>query len=184
MYAGLRRGELMALRVEDVDLAAGVIRVCRGWDAVEGVIRTKNSKDRRVPIASVLRAHLAKQLLNARPPRGPRVRRVGVESVLALAAPRTGRDGMEGGWSRRSDVARVPAHVREPDDRRWRHAKALSTYMGHANISITLDRYGHLMPGNEDEAAGLLGSYLDRVTEHSPERNVSADVEWESDRTA
>ena len=24
------------------------------------------------------------------------------------------------------------------------NAKALSTYMGHANISITLDRYGHL----------------------------------------
>ena len=35
------------------------------------------------------------------------------------------------------------------------NAKALSTYMGHANISITLDRYGHLMPGNEDEAAEL-----------------------------
>jgi integrase len=42
----------------------------------------------------------------------------------------------------------------------WRHtcasfmiaaqvnAKALSTYMGHANISITMDQYGHLMPGN------------------------------------
>jgi hypothetical protein len=28
--------------------------------------------------------------------------------------------------------------------------------MGHANISITLDRYGHLMPGNEGEAAALL----------------------------
>ena len=27
------------------------------------------------------------------------------------------------------------------------NAKALSTFMGHANISITLDRYGHLMPG-------------------------------------
>jgi integrase len=36
MYAGLRRGELMALRREDVDLAAGVIHVRRGWDAVEG----------------------------------------------------------------------------------------------------------------------------------------------------
>ena len=35
------------------------------------------------------------------------------------------------------------------------NAKALSTYMGHANISITLDRYGHLMPGNEGEAASL-----------------------------
>ncbi len=40
------------------------------------------------------------------------------------------------------------------------NAKALSTYMGHANISITLDRYGHLMPGNEGEAAGLLDAYL------------------------
>jgi integrase len=43
------------------------------------------------------------------------------------------------------------------------NAKALSTYMGHANIGITLDRYGHLMPGNEEEAAGLLDAYLDRA---------------------
>jgi integrase len=43
------------------------------------------------------------------------------------------------------------------------NAKALSTYMGHANISITLDRYGHLMPGNEDEAASLLDADLARA---------------------
>jgi integrase len=36
------------------------------------------------------------------------------------------------------------------------NAKALSTYMGHANISITLDLYGHMLPGHEEEAAGLL----------------------------
>jgi integrase len=42
------------------------------------------------------------------------------------------------------------------------NAKALSTYMGHASIQITLDRYGHLMPGNEEEAAGLLDAYLTR----------------------
>jgi integrase len=40
------------------------------------------------------------------------------------------------------------------------NAKALSTYMGHATISITLDRYGHLLPGNESEAAELLDAYL------------------------
>lgn len=50
------------------------------------------------------------------------------------------------------------------------NAKALSTYMGHANISITLDRYGHLMPGSEDEAAGLLDAYL------TAELAASADV--------
>jgi integrase len=43
------------------------------------------------------------------------------------------------------------------------NAKALSTYMGHANIGITLDRYGHLMPGNEDEAAALLDAYMERA---------------------
>jgi hypothetical protein len=27
---------------------------------------------------------------------------------------------------------------------------------------VSLDRYGHLMPGNEEEAAGLLDGYLSR----------------------
>ena len=43
------------------------------------------------------------------------------------------------------------------------NAKALSTYLGHSSIGITYDRYGHLMPGNEDEAAGLLAEYLARA---------------------
>ena len=34
--------------------------------------------------------------------------------------------------------------------------------MGHASISITLDRYGHLFPGSEDEAAELVDAYLAR----------------------
>ena len=28
--------------------------------------------------------------------------------------------------------------------------------------SVTLDRHGHLMPGNEEEAAGFLDAYLAR----------------------
>ena len=28
--------------------------------------------------------------------------------------------------------------------------------MGHSSVTITYDRYGHLMPGSEDEAAELL----------------------------
>ena len=34
--------------------------------------------------------------------------------------------------------------------------------MGHASVTITYDRYGHLMPGNEAEAAQLLDAYLGR----------------------
>lgn len=29
------------------------------------------------------------------------------------------------------------------------NAKALCTYMGHSTITVSLDRYGHLHPGNE-----------------------------------
>jgi hypothetical protein len=32
--------------------------------------------------------------------------------------------------------------------------------MGHATIAITLNLYGHLMPGAEDEAIGLLDAFL------------------------
>jgi integrase len=40
------------------------------------------------------------------------------------------------------------------------NAKALQTFMGHASITITLDRYGKLFRESEDEAAVLLNAYL------------------------
>jgi integrase len=43
------------------------------------------------------------------------------------------------------------------------NAKALSAYMGHSSVTITYDRYGHWMPGNESEAAELLDGYLARA---------------------
>jgi len=41
--------------------------------------------------------------------------------------------------------------------------KTISVYMGHASVSFTLDRYGHLMPGNEAESASALDAYLERA---------------------
>jgi hypothetical protein len=38
-----------------------------------------------------------------------------------------------------------------------------SVSLGHSSITITLDRYGPLMPGNESEAAGLLDAYMARA---------------------
>jgi integrase len=34
--------------------------------------------------------------------------------------------------------------------------------MGHSSITVTLDRYGHLMPDHEGEAAAMLTAYLER----------------------
>jgi integrase len=45
------------------------------------------------------------------------------------------------------------------------NAKALTEYMGHASIETTFDRYGHLMPGNHEQAAALFDAYLSGVRE-------------------
>jgi integrase len=47
------------------------------------------------------------------------------------------------------------------------NAKALSTYMGHSSVTITFDRYGHLMPGNEEQAADRLDAYLEAATQET-----------------
>jgi integrase len=166
MYAGLRRGELMALRWEDVDFDRGVIAVERAWDArARQTIEPKTNAGRRtVQLASVLRAHLREHQLRT----GRRVGLIfGRDAVTPFEAEAV---------RKRAAKAFTDAELDAIGIHECRHtfaslmiaagvnAKALSTYMGHSSITITLDRYGHLMPGNEDEAAGLLDEYLERST--------------------
>ena len=155
IYAGLRRGELKALRREDVDLATGVIHVRRGWDQEIGEILPKSAQGRRkVPIPAALRDRLVEYLMD-----GPAEGRIFA--------------GLRDAYGR-GRAAALEAKVEEPTLHECRHGyasvmiaagvnvKALSTFMGHANIRITLDQYGHLLPGAEDEAAGLLDAFLAR----------------------
>jgi integrase len=180
MYAGLRLGELRALRVEDVDLDGGVIRVERGWDPVEGEIKLKSHAGRRkVPLIPLLRSFLAAHL--------NRTARTGADLIFGRTAggPFTANRlqfRADDAWERANDREHERARTAGDQPRLLRritphacphtfaslmiaagvNAKALSTFMGHANISITLDRYGHLMPGSEAEAANLLSAYLER----------------------
>jgi integrase len=164
MYAGLRRGELLALRWEDVDLAAGVIHVERSWDAKEGAVEPKSRAGRRtVPIPGALREFLVEHKLRS----GRHVGLVFGTSYTQPFTPSNVRERANAAWARRS---LEPIGLHE-----CRHtfaslmiaagvnAKSLSAYMGHSSVTITLDRYGHLMPGNETEAAQLLDGYLARA---------------------
>ena len=63
-YAGLRRGELRALRVFDIDLARNELHVLRSWDAVEYEIDPKSDAGQRtIPVVAVLRDYLDEHLL-------------------------------------------------------------------------------------------------------------------------
>jgi integrase len=165
-YAGLRRGELQALRVENVDLAKGVIHVHHGWDPIEGEIDTKNRKRRDVPIPAVLRDYLDEHVIGLAWREQP-------DGLVFGTAPR--KPFTPSTNEQRAKRAWKAAKLEKIDMHETRHsyasmmiaagvnAKALSIYMGHANISITLDLYGHLFPGNEDEAAALLDAFLERA---------------------
>jgi integrase len=185
LYSGLRHGELRALRWDDVDLDAGVVRVSRGWDAKEGEQDVKTDAARRtVPLIGRLRPYLAAHKLA------------------------TGRDGHDLVFGATADVPFEPSTVRrralaawgwksgknpEPDgphritvkaredalepvglhDARHTfaslmiaagvNAKALSVVMGHESVAFTFDVYGKLMPGGEDEARARIDSYLERL---------------------
>ena len=162
LYAGLRRGELMGLRWGDVDLAKGLLEVEQAWDPKEHeMVKPKSEAGaRRVPIAAVLRGFLAPAKLAAS------------SDAQGLVFSSEGDPFCASSVSERATRAWKAAGLPPICLHDCRHtfaslmiaagvnAKALSTFMGHANIAITLDRYGHLMPGAEDEAAGLMDAYL------------------------
>jgi integrase len=181
-YAGLRRGELMALRWEDVDLATGRIRVERSWDEREGAIEPKSRAGRRtVPIAAVLRDHLDEHKIRSGRTEGL----VFGATATRPFTPSNIRKRAATVW-KRANKNRAAIEVTELEPitlHEARHtaasfliaagvnAKAITTYLGHSSIQITYDRYGHLMPGNEEEAAALLDAYLmvgDREADAEP----------------
>jgi integrase len=164
IYTGLRRGELQALRWSAVDLTGGVLRVEHSWDRVAGLVSPKSrSGERRVPIPRALRGELAAYRLR---------QGVGGEGFVFSA---TGERPLDTSNALRA-ARRIWSHagLTALGFHECRHiyasfmiaagvnAKALSSYMGHSSITVTIDRYGHLMPGNEREAAELLDGYLER----------------------
>lgn len=159
LYAGLRRGELQALRREDIDLRRRVIRVRRGWDRFEGEIDPKSRAGTRVvpipaELAAVLKPHLAR------------------EPHFELVFGRSDLQPFNDAPMNRALRLWTSAELEPIGLHQCRHTyatfmiaagvnvKALQTFMGHSTITVTLDRYGHLLPGSGDEAASLLDRFL------------------------
>ena len=167
-YAGLRRGELQALRCSAIDLGGSTIRVERSHDQYEGPVDPKSATSvRTVPMLAVLRDYLDEHLLE------------------------TGRSGDELAFGRTPHDAFVASTVRDHADEAWKEAKldrftlhqcrhtfaslliaagenpkAVQEFMGHSTITMTFDLYGHLLPGSRDEARARMDAYLEAEQSH------------------
>jgi len=171
--AGLRRGELLGLKWEDVDLnTAGLAvrrsRVLANNKVVEST--PKSSRARTISIAPGTVAVLRRwrtQMLEERLSAGPAYTDTGYVFVDALGRPLQ-PDTVSWYWERAVAAAPVPA-IRLHDARHTSatldlaagtHPKVVQEKLGHANISMTLDLYSHVVPGMQESAAAARGALL------------------------
>ena len=164
LYAGLRYGELRALRWSAVDLAAGSIRVVESWDPREGAIAPKTrTSQRTTPLPGLLRDYLTEHRLARGEPHSDALVFGSYDNTPFQAAVIYRR--ADRAWKSES-LGRLRLHQARHTYASFMiaagvNAKALSSFMGHSSIKVTFDLYGHLMPGTEAEAAALLDSFLE-----------------------
>jgi integrase len=181
-YAGLRRGELRALRVEHIN---GEIRVEAGWDDIEGEQAPKSEKGRRtVPLPAILRPYLTAHI--------ERTGRTGRDLIFGSTAlhpftPKNVRRKALAAWKaenvrraeenerRRADglperplLVPITLHEMRHTYVTLMHAAGLSLeeigdYVGHSSAYMT-DRYRHLIEGREESAAKAFDAYLARAS--------------------
>ena len=171
---GTRRGEVVALRWSDVELAGHRLTVNQAANVIDGkevVAVPKTRRSRRVidldaDTVSMLQRHRARQR----------------EQFLMLGVSATASDrvftneigepfrpnSVGQAFRRLVDGADVP--LIRLHDLRHTHAthllmagvnvKVVSERLGHSSVSFTLDTYGHVMPGQQAEAAAAAAALL------------------------
>lgn len=166
---GMRRGEIMALRWSDIDLGSGTLRVSRSLEQTKAGLNFKEPKSR-----------CSKRTIS-----------LAAATVDALRTHRSLRDtGPDGLVVCRPDGSPWPPNQLSAEfhkiakkhgfsirfhDLRHTHASNLlrdgvpvnvvSRRLGHAEPSITLNVYSHVLPGQQEEAAAKVDEMMAEVLE-------------------
>jgi integrase len=172
---GMRRGELCGLRWSDVDLDAGTLAVRQTITSVKGVpvvgdVKTATSRrviDLDPQTVTTLRRYRTAQM-EWRLLAGPRW----IDSGLVFTVP----DGS--GWNPdtitqaverlavASGLPRLTLHgLRHTHTTHLLasgvNPRLVSARLGHASVAFTLDRYAHVMPGQQAAAAAAVAALVD-----------------------
>ena len=176
-YTGLRWGELAGLRVGDLDMLRRRLTVHSALIEASGQIPflgppKSKASGRTISLPGFVVETLARHL-EANPP----------VDEMVWTTERGGllRRGTFGRIWRKAVANSVGSPCRFHDLRHthaaWliadgEHPKAIQTRLGHGSISVTMDRYGHLMDGLDDQIAAHLDARADSVAPPArPERS-------------
>jgi integrase len=177
LAVGLRRGELVALRWADVDLAAGRLGVRETIDRVEGRLRSgapKSAAGRRsiaLPDVCVeaLREHRARQAVERRLA-GERWREHGLVFASTIGTPLEPRNLLRHCQETCAGLGLPRFTIRQ-----LRHTaatfllaqgvplKVVQAILGHSQLALTADVYTHVTPELHAEAAARQDALLRRL---------------------
>ncbi len=174
VHAGLREGELLALKWEDVDLDTATLQVRRTLSKAGTGYRfesPKSGKGRKIKLThratQGLRAHRKAQLEE-------RMGKAGLWEDHGLVFPSEAGTIINPTNLRKRSFARLLERAGLPKVRfhnlrhtcatllfsRNTHPKHVQELLGHANIKITLDTYSHAIPGMGDQTARAMEDAL------------------------
>jgi integrase len=171
--AGLRLGEVLGLRVDDLDLLGRRVNVSRQAQSVRGEVLLdlppkSDAGYRTVPLAPATVDVIAWHLK-----RYPSRRGLVITTTPGRPLRRNLFNDM---WSKAKERAGVTRPLRF-HDLRHRFASVLieagldaltvKTLMGHSSIQETFDTYGHLFPSQSERAAKAIAAAI-----HAPSRTV------------
>ena len=172
---GLRRGELLGLRWDDVDLERGTLRVGRalvreGGRHTLGETKTKRGR-RQINLTprtvSTLKAHRKKQL-EAKMRLAGLYKDHGLIFASQVGTPVNPENLVKRSFKPLLKKAGLP-EIRFYDLRhtcatllliRGVHPKLVQELLGHATIAMTLDTYSHYLPSMGDQASGAMKDAL------------------------
>jgi integrase len=165
---GMRRGEILALRWQDIDFDAGLLRVQRSLQETKaGVLTFKVPKSRR-GLRPITLGGIAVEMLREQRDRQGRLRvQLGeaYENNDLVCCREDGTIWPPSAFTsayrdllRRRGIENTRFH-----DLRHGHAsqlirdgispKLVSERLGHSKVSFTLETYSHVLPGMQEEAA-------------------------------
>jgi integrase len=165
---GLRRGELLGLRWQDVDLASGTLWVRRSLSVISGTPRLKlpkSNRSRSLRIGGAVVDALVHQRERQSAERESRqISHESAEWGLVFTEPDGGYiDPQKATDTFREAVREAPVPIIKLHSLRHSHAtwmlqagvnaKVVSVRLGHASVKTTLDIYAEVLPAMDEEAA-------------------------------